>query len=381
MSSLPISKTLEEIRSELFGHIQDVQEEYVAKGWLPSRINLNQGIVRGLIEIWAWGLYQLYQFLAFILQQAVPAAATGKWLDVHAEQVEIERKSATKAKGKVVLTGDESGNVPVPAGRIFKTKPDSLGSVYRFVSTEGVILADGETEIEAAVEAEEYGRASNVAAGQITQITTTIPGVHEVTNTAEWLTSEGMDIETDSSLQQRYFLRWLENNGLTKYAYASWAMSVTGVVAVKVLDNHPRGQGSVDVVIKGSAGLPTSRLIDDVSVVIEANKAVNDDVLVKSPVPVNIDIDAQLELVSGDPDTIVPDAENKLRMLFEASSFETDAFQIGDDLILDRLIGAVMQPDIKRINWVSPAQDITIDDADLAVLQSLTLTWVWADDR
>ena len=52
--SIPIprvSKTLDDVRSELFARLEEVQEEYQAKGWLPSRLNLNKGVIRGMLEI------------------------------------------------------------------------------------------------------------------------------------------------------------------------------------------------------------------------------------------------------------------------------------------------------------------------------------------
>lgn len=58
-----LSKSIGDIRSGLFARIEAVQDEYAAKGWLPARLNLNKGIARGFIELFAWGLWQLYNFL------------------------------------------------------------------------------------------------------------------------------------------------------------------------------------------------------------------------------------------------------------------------------------------------------------------------------
>ena len=82
--SLRLSKDISDIRAGLFERIESVQDEYAAKGWLPARLNLNKGIARGIIELFAWGLWQLYNFLAVIHRQAIPLEATGEWLDTHA---------------------------------------------------------------------------------------------------------------------------------------------------------------------------------------------------------------------------------------------------------------------------------------------------------
>ncbi len=133
----------------------------------------------------------------------------------------------------------------IAAGRIVKTLPDGTGAVYRYVTDADAVLSDGQTAVSVAVTAEEYGAAANVTVGSITEMSTVIEGVSAVTNAADWLTSEGADEETDDALRERYFLRWTENNGCTKYAYKSWALGVTGVIAVTIRDQHPRGHPSL----------------------------------------------------------------------------------------------------------------------------------------
>ena len=81
-----VSRTLDQIRQDMFDRLTAAQEEYAALGWLPIRLNLNKGIARGLIELWCWGLWQLYQLLALVLTQAFPDTATGAWLDLHCKQ-------------------------------------------------------------------------------------------------------------------------------------------------------------------------------------------------------------------------------------------------------------------------------------------------------
>lgn len=382
--SIPINKSLDDIRTDMFARIDVVQEEYVAKGWLPAKLNLNKGVFRGLIELWCWGLYQLYLFLAVVLAMAFPLQSEDDWLDLHLEQVACTKKPATKTRGSVVFTRIEAGgNVPIPAGRIVRTLPDGLGKVYRFVTTEAAVLLSGALEVTVPAEAEEYGQAANVTAGQIAEIVTTIPGVDGVENRADWLTSEGADKETTEAAHERYRLAWMGNNGLTKYAYMSWALEIAGAIAVKVLDQHPRGQGTLDVVIKSTAGVPTQTLINAVTANIDGKEAINDDWLVKGPTPTNIDIVANLVLISGDPAAILAEAESRLRALFEGPSQVAGVapLQIGEDVTMDRLIATVMAVEgVKEIGWTSPAASVVIPEDGLAVLQSLALTNSWAGE-
>jgi len=383
-----INRSLEEIRQSLFDYLNAKQDEYAAKGWLPIRLNLNKGVVRGLIELWSWGLYQLYQFLAVVLRQAFPDTATGGWLDLHCKQVGVTRKAATKAVGTVYFTRtDTAGNVPISAGRIVKTPPDGTGTVYRFVTLEDVVLADGLAEVAVQVEAEEYGQGANVTVSQISEIVTVINGVDAVENRADWLTTEGADEELDDALRARYVLAWKGLNGCTKHAYESWALSVNGVVAAKILDQHPRGQGTVDVVIKGTAGLPTQTLLDAVDQEIlgtdndDEKQPVNDDVLVKAPTPVYVDVDIDLVLLYGTADEVVSEAQSRLRALFETVDDIDDVppLEIGQDVPLDLLRWAVMSIDgVKQLTVTAPSADVTVDNDGLALLQSINVTSTWA---
>lgn len=383
-----VSKSLETLRQEMFDNLTAKQEEYAAKGWLPIRLNLNKGIVRGLIEMWCWGLWQLYQFLALVLNQAFPDKATGLWLELHCRQVGITRKPATKAAGTVYFTrAGIAGNVPIPAGRVVRSKPDGTGTIYRYVTSAAVILPDGATEVAAPVVAEEYGAAANATAGQICEISTMILGVDAVENRSDWLATEGADGEKDEPLRLRYQLAWKALSGCTKYAYEAWAREVTGVIDVKILDQHPRGQGTVDVLVVGSAGIPTQQLLDAVSDNIlgtggnDEKYPINDDVQVKGPTPVYVNYAAELELTSGNPVDIVTEAENRLRALFAVVPTVTGILPlgIGFDATADRLNAVSMVAQVKRIN--TAYADVPVPDDGLAVLQTLTLTWIWASEE
>ena len=146
--SLRLSKDISDIRAGLFERIESVQDEYAAKGWLPARLNLNKGIARGIIELFAWGLWTVERCVAVIHRQAIPLEATGEWLDTHAAQVDESRKPATKARGNVLfLRGDQTGNVRIPAGRIVRTQPDGKGDIYRYVTDELAVLPEGAASV------------------------------------------------------------------------------------------------------------------------------------------------------------------------------------------------------------------------------------------
>lgn len=382
-----ISRTIDEVRAAVFGFVESMQDALAAKGYLPRRLNLNKGVVRGLLEIFCWGYWQIYSLLQRLLTQVAPRHASGEWLELHADGVNIRRRAATKTQGYVrFLRAADSGldsNISIPAGRIVRTKPDGAGKVYRFSTLSGAVLPSGASYVDVLAEAEEYGAASNASVGQICELVTPIPGISGVENASGWLASEGADEERDDQLQERYELQWKANNGCTKYAYQAWALSVPGVTSASILDDHPRGQGTVDIVVRGADVLPTEALLQKVREAVAPNTPINDDWLVKGPGPLSIGIDGTLEFIAGDPDAIMAQAENRLRALFAETSPIDDvtALQIGQDLTLDLLTHTVMAiAGVKRVVWNSPKADVTVGKAEVARLDSLALRTVAAEE-
>lgn len=374
---ITLSKTIEELRAAIFARIEAVQEEYAAKGWLPARLNLNKGIARGMIEMFAWGQWQLYNFLNVVHKQAIPRESTGKWLDLHCDQIGIARKPATKAKGNVLfLRGDTRSNIRIPAGRILRTPPDGVGEIYRYVTDELVVLPEGAESVEVPVTSEEYGQGANAALGQICELVTPVVGIAGVTNEKDWLTEEGADEESDASLQRRYVLEWQSKAGVTRAAYEAAALSVPGVVDVFVADQHPRGEGTVDVVVESTAGMPTESLLVQAREALDDRIVINHDLLVKAPTPYPTKVIARLELLTGDAEAILLEAENWARAMFTYNdSISVPRFSIGKDVIRDRLASGIVEiPGVKRIVWESPDADIQIPADGLARLEELKLT-------
>lgn len=374
-----ISRTIDEIRESLFARIEAVQDALAAAGFLPRRLNLNKGIARGLIEITAWGIWQVYNLLEILVKQAVPATATGVWLALHLASVGLPWKKATKATGRVRFLRDSNiaGNIVISAGRIVRTLPDGAGEIYRYVTTEAAVLLAEDDFVDVLVEAEEYGAGSNAGPGQICELVTPVIGIRAVTNTSDWLVSEGADKETDEQAFERYQLRWMGLNGCTKHAYKAWALSVTGCVSVEILDKHPRGQGTVGVVVRGSAGLPTAALLARVAEAIAAEAPINDDWFVISPEAVEIVVSGCLRFIAGDPELLKYEAKQRIYSLFAETSKHSDItpVKIGQDVPLDLLTKVVMGvAGVKAVDWNSPAQDVAVPKSGLALLIDAVFT-------
>ncbi|CAK7044820.1 MAG: hypothetical protein DELT_02984 [Desulfovibrio sp.] len=382
-----ISRTIDDIRASIYARIDAVQDAFAAKGWLPRRLNLNKGVVRGCIEIYAWGAWQIYNLLEKLLKQILPQFSEDEWLDLHLESVGLTRKEATKATGNVRFYRNASagGNIVIQSGRIVKTEPDGKGDVYRYITTEKAVLPAGEEFVDVPVVAEEYGAGANAGAGQICELVTAVPGIGSVSNTADWLTSEGADKESNALAYERYRLCWLANNGCTKYAYKLWALSVPGVLSVEILDQHPQGQGTVGVVVRGSAVLPTEALLERVREAVAAKAPINDEWYVVGPEPVATAILGRLHYVVGlgDPDLLISEAKKRIHALFAETSPYTEItpLAIGQDLPLDLLTATVMSiPGVKSVDWLTPSADVVVPKDGIAMLESVDFMTLAEDE-
>lgn len=383
--STRVSKSIDQIRAELFAHIEDVQDEYAAKGWLPRRLNLNKGVVRGLLELFCWGIWQLYRLLEAVLYQAFPLYATDEWQDVHSEQIGNDRNKAKKTKGNVdfLRNPTNTGNIRIPAGRIVRTKPDGLGNVYRYVTLADAVLPQGADSVALLCVAEEYGALSNAGPGQICELVTPVDGVIGVSNAADWITEEGAAEESNAAMQRRYALSWEALGGVISAKYKSVALGVPGVVDVAIADQHPRGEGTIDIIVKGSAGLPTTKLLKDVTTAIDKEVIINHDRLVKAPRGRTINVAYVLELLSGDEAATKLAAENFTRAVFSGNDPAVEALSIGHDVIRDRLAaGIITLPGVKLIRWGGDLAggNITIAADELAVLGTLDVQSEWVSE-
>ena len=219
------------------------------------------------------------------LEQAYKAAfadtSWGEYLTMIAGSVGIIRRTATNAIGTVTV----SGRGIVPAGAIFGT-PEGL----RFAADEETVVADF---AEIAVTATEAGAAGNVAAGTVTLIPLSIPGITAVEN-AEAM-HDGYDEEDDETLLARYLfkVRMPATSG-NPYHYIEWAMEVPGVGAAKCQRTW-NGPNTVRVIIADSNLDPASdELVQTVFEHIEVARPIGAKLTVSSATPVDIDIEARI---------------------------------------------------------------------------------------
>lgn len=305
MTNPLVKPTMEELFAELMATIE---AEF-------GVVNEDEfGVFRTYLELAAQTGADARSFTIDLVQQAYPQTATGWWLDEHAKSVGMARIAERRAEGLVRLTVTQG--VTIPRGAILQTVADNAGRTLRYTVTQDTAIAGPSGVVP--VIAERPGTAHNVSAGRIRTLVTVVPGVSSVTNDADWLTLAGVDRETDAQLQRRILLRWpSQSNGGIRKNYEFAALSVPGILKVMVNDDHPRGQGTVDVVVAPQRGAPTAEQIAAVQAAIMPVRAVTANALALAPVLVPQDITLTVYRVPTNTDPL--DVwEDKVRGVFDA---------------------------------------------------------------
>ncbi len=233
------------------------------------------------------------ELLRTVLNNMFVSHARGAWLDIKAADYAKKRKKAQKTQGFVTLsrTDDQADAVKIPKGHVFKTEKDINGEELRFFTIEASVLQKGSRTVDVLVEAEAEGSRYNVPQEQITKSLTYLSGVSTISNGENWIVREGSDTEEDDSFRTRGLRSWAERaTRAIEDTFVNAAESVPGVLFAQADCNHPRGQGTIDVIVTGTAGEATEGLLSEVRSAVDLITGPYDDVLVKSSVTVPQDV-------------------------------------------------------------------------------------------
>ena len=228
------------------------------------------------------------ELLRVILNNMFLSHASGAWLDLKAADYGKKRKKAQKTQGLVTLTRtDAQGEaVKIEKGHIFKTQMDINGEELRFFAVEAAVLQKGARSVDVLVEAEKEGARYNVPEAQITRSLTFLNGVDGISNTEDWVVREGSDTEDDEGLRTRSLRSWSELAARAiEDTFVNAAEAVQGVLFAQADCDHPRGQGTVDVIVTGTAGEATEGLLDEVREAVDKIAGPYDNILGSRPRP------------------------------------------------------------------------------------------------
>lgn len=340
--------------------MENVQGELEDEGF-PITNFKKGGIFYHLCRMLVTIYIELKELARTIVNSCFIKHAEGDWLKIKAADYSKQQKEAKKAKGYVSIYRSEYNNaLQVTKGHCFKTEPDAGGKELKFYCCENTVIDAGEPVGRVLVEAEEAGTYYNIAPGRITISMIHLDGVDYVTNEEDWLFEEGAEEEDLEDLRDRCMSSWAELATRTiEEKLRNAAKSVPGVLDAWIDAQHPRGQGTVDVIVTGAAGEASLELIRKVGEAIEPLKGNYEDYLVKSSEIVRQDfelvvylaedaatdgVDAQAEkfiedmmaLTRGEMNTLYRDSIIQVLSTKIEEYRKTDILQPPDDMVLEQ---------------------------------------------
>lgn len=342
-------KTASELMTALLNRLQ-------GKGF-PITDWTEGGVERTQLEVEAAVLADVHALVPTIAKGGFLDTSTGDWLTLYAKsQYNEERKAAVFTVDTIRLTcAVGSGPVNIAAGQLWAT--DATGLLFNNGAA-GIIPDGGTLDLE--FTAEQAGSKYNLARGAINKLVTSLPGV-TITNTT--LVTTGADVESDESLRSRCRLKWQALGGATAGAYAYWALSSNSAITkARVLDNQPRGRGTVDVIVAGDGALGAD-VVTAATDYIAAKKPITDDVSTYAATERSIAITGTGKVKAGNK------AKAETEIADNLSQLEKDT-AIGG-VLYD---GAVWRQVMNAIGMVDATFTGLADQTALATAEFLTLT-------
>ena len=154
--------------------------------------------------------------------------------------------------------------------------------------------------------------------------------------------------------------------------YKNVCEAVEGVLYVRVDDLHPRGQGTIDIIVTSTAGEATESLLEKVRAAADEIKGEYDNLLIKSAVTVVQDVTVVITLAKSASDEGVATRANAIIV---------DFFRISKDRNLNELMHVDLLyalkkgiPIMKNVKITEPAEDVLLDKDKVIVLGKVTVT-------
>lgn len=347
-------------------------EELKEEGFVVTNFH-SGGVFYTLLMVILRIKVELLELLRVVLSNMTVTHASGPWVDLKTADYAKKRKRAQKARGNVTLSrmGDDGEAIKIPKGHVFKTIRDVNGEELRFFVIEAAVMQKGARTVDVLVEAETEGSRYNVPKEQITRSLTYL-GELTISNGADWIVREGSDTEDDQGLKARTLRSWSElAQRAIQDTYINAAEGVVGVLFAQADCDHPRGQGTVDVIVTGTAGEATEGLLATVRDAVDKIAGPYDNVLVKSSQTVTQDVEVEVTVNDASSDEEVVSrvkailaellAIRKGRKFFELSRSDVN-------LAIRSNYSAST-----NVQIVQPAQDVKLDKDKVVALGAVTV--------
>lgn len=249
--------------------------------------------------------------------------AKGKWVDVFAWQLNLERKPATKALGVITFRRSRStGEYTIPANTLIQSNAVD-GNIYRLNTLDEAKFIAGQVELQVICEAEEAGAGFNLSDGFYAILNTELQGIVSVYNDEDWLLRPGADEENDDDLKQRCRNQFgAVNMYHIDQAYIAMITRWPGIDVSDVYleKDAPRGPGTANAYILFDHSLPVAEYLNQIHyyIMVEGNHGFSDNLrITEMPTrPYNISANILLSTTLNDHEkaTLTQEIENFIRV-------------------------------------------------------------------
>lgn len=352
--------------------MEKIQRELEAEGF-PVTSFKKGGIFYHIIRIFLKIYIEIKKLARDILNSCFIRHAEGDWLKIKAADFSKYQKEAKRTKGYITIYREEYANaLLVTKGHCFKTEPDAAGNELKFYCCENTIINAGEKTGKVLVEAEKAGAFYNIKPGKINVSMIHLEGVSSVENEEDWIFEEGAEEEDLEELRDRCMSSWAELATRTiEEKLRNRARSVPGVLGVRIDARHPRGQGTVDVIVTGTAGEASPELLRKVSEAIEPLKGNYEDYLVKSSTIVRQDFELVIYLAA---DMATDGVEQRAgELIDDLMNLTRDELNIlYRDSIIKKLSTNI--DNYKKTDIIRPTEDIVLGEDKVILVGNVNVT-------
>lgn len=193
-----------------------------------------------------------------VLKNSFLATASGSFLDLFAWAVNLTRKPASAAKGRLhFYKTDSRQTITIKAGTLVQSERiDSV--IYQLRVIQDTAIAAGDASGLVDVEAVEAGAAWNLAPGYYRILPAAVQGIASVNNEENWLIAPGDNQESDEDLRARSRNQFnLVGSYHTDAVYRGMISSLIGLNSERIYFIHdaPRGPGTANAYLLLDTGV------------------------------------------------------------------------------------------------------------------------------
>ena len=185
---------------------------------------------------------------------------------------------------------------------------------------------------------------------------------------------QAADTEDDESARERTLRSWSELALVPlRDTYINVCSAIAGVLYVTVKDQHPRGQGTVDIIITSEAGTATEDLLEKCRVACEEIREPDTDVKVKSAEIVAQDVAVTVTVSSAlSQDGLAERVQASVTDLLKLRNRGDSLNELTHADIIHKIKSDVST--VRNVTVTTPAADVTLAEEKVIMAGKITVT-------